>query len=355
MIKKQLDTEFCRMKVERVIGEFDRQSGFVLAEGKAIYSAVFPVEFITQSLIKRFKNTPLRLIITGARAKALGIKTSSKSVALDVCGLTAKAILALADPTAPSEKIKIHMPRQIRSDEHYSHLLSLVRRASLLPALVLAEGYSAPDMLSVSTAEVKLYLALPETTIIETAQAKLPLKNAENTRIISFRGSHNSSVHLALVVGRLSKNPLVRIHSACVTGDILGSLRCDCGDQLQMSLDKIIKEGCGILLYLNQEGRGIGIINKLRAYTLQEQGVDTFRANQMLGFDDDERDFSIASMMLKQLKIISIRLLTNNPQKIENLEKYGIKVTERLALNATPGKHNHAYINAKAKKTGHLY
>jgi GTP cyclohydrolase II len=164
-------------------------------------------------------------------------------------------------------------------------------------------------------------------------------------------------VHLALCIGDWQKQaaPLVRAHSSCVTGDILGSLRCDCGDQLHLALDLMKKEGSGILLYLHQEGRGIGISSKLRAYKLQEQGLDTFAANTQLGYHEDERDFSIAAVMLTALGISHIRLLTNNPEKLASFEESNITITQRVPLIAATGEHNANYIDAKAKKHGHLF
>ena len=148
--------------------------------------------------------------------------------------------------------------------------------------------------------------------------------------------------------------PLVRVHSSCVTGDLLGSLRCDCGSQLQLALSQMKEAGAGILLYLHQEGRGIGITSKLRAYALQERGLDTFAANEQLGFSEDERDFSIAGELLKALGHTRIRLLTNNPDKIDAFDVSGITITERLPLITPSNTHNHAYLEAKKIKRGHL-
>lgn len=145
------------------------------------------------------------------------------------------------------------------------------------------------------------------------------------------------------------------MHSSCVTGDILGSLRCDCGSQLQLALSKIKKYGYGVLLYLNQEGRGIGITNKIRSYKLQEQGLDTYEANHKLGFADDERDFSIAAAILKSLKISEINLLSNNPHKLAELKKHGIVIKKRVPIVGKSGKYNKAYITAKVEKAGHIF
>ena len=148
-------------------------------------------------------------------------------------------------------------------------------------------------------------------------------------------------------------SPLTRIHSQCFTGDLLGSLKCDCGGQLRLALERMGEEGSGLLLYLLQEGRGIGLVNKLRAYRLQDQGFDTVQANQRLGFGTDERAYRPAAEILKKLGFTHVRLLTNNPAKVAGLERCGIKVTERRALLTEPNRHNAEYLRAKAEKTGH--
>ena len=169
-------------------------------------------------------------------------------------------------------------------------------------------------------------------------------------RVIAYKDHQGE--HLAAIKGKLKENPLVRIHSQCLTSDALKSLRCDCGDQLEQSLKMIAKEG-GILLYLQQEGRGIGLFNKIIAYHHQDQGMDTVEANHKLGFKDDDREYSIAADILKDLGIKSIKLLTNNPRKIDGLEKAGITVVERVPLLIIPNKANKNYLLVKKKKLGH--
>ena len=174
--------------------------------------------------------------------------------------------------------------------------------------------------------------------------------------LIAYEQINSKETHIALKKGVWSDEDevMVRVHSSCVTGDILGSLRCDCGSQLKMALRKINENGKGLLLYMNQEGRGIGLINKLKAYELQEEGFDTVEANHRLGFEDDERNFKIGASILKELKINSIRLMTNNPRKIELLEENGINICERVALKIKENKLNAHYLSTKAKKSGHL-
>ncbi len=236
-------------------------------------------------------------------------------------------------------------------------LIKLAKRAGLLPALVVLPTSNITANWS-NFSEKALEQALEQTgdKIFETARAKLPIDGAEDSTIISFREQGDEAVHLALIIGKSKNNklPLVRVHSSCVTGDLLGSLRCDCGDQLKLAIAAIKKESYGVLLYLNQEGRGIGITNKLRAYKLQEQGMDTYSANHELGFESDERDFTVAGSILKSLGISKINLLSNNPHKVAEIRKQGIIVSKRMPLIAKPSKHNRAYITAKSQKAGHI-
>ena len=188
------------------------------------------------------------------------------------------------------------------------------------------------------------------------AKAKLPLAAAPDAQIIMFRSEGGDENHFAIIVGDGDQQiaPLVRLHSQCVTGDVLGSLKCDCGPQLQTSLGHMTQNGGGILLYLAQEGRDIGLMNKIRAYGLQDDGHDTVDANHRLGFATDERVFIPAAAMLRQLGISAVQLMTNNPDKVSQLGKFGIDVQKRvpLALEANP--HNAAYLATKRDKTGHL-
>jgi GTP cyclohydrolase II len=174
--------------------------------------------------------------------------------------------------------------------------------------------------------------------------------------IIAFYNNHDEKEHVAVVRGDFSKkdNIPVRLHSECLTGDALGSLRCDCRDQLIAALSMIGRMRAGILIYLRQEGRGIGLLNKLRAYQLQDHGCDTFEANRALGFADDQRDFSIAAHILRTLKVRSVRLITNNPRKIEALERHGVRVTGRIPVAIPPNAHNLRYLSSKMEKTGHF-
>ncbi|MBK6764877.1 MAG: GTP cyclohydrolase II [bacterium] len=187
------------------------------------------------------------------------------------------------------------------------------------------------------------------------AEAYLPTRFGE-FRIVAFSPTPDGKEHIAMVRGEVRGRAAVplRMHSECLTGDVMGSYRCDCRDQLEAAQQFIGAQECGIILYLRQEGRGIGLANKLRAYVLQEQGLDTVDANHALGFDDDERDYRVAAEMLKSLGVESVRLLSNNPKKVSGLEANGITVTERVPHQLPSNPHNHHYLKTKARKSGHL-
>ena len=213
-----------------------------------------------------------------------------------------------------------------------------------------------PEIIAVDAADIAGYDVRAAAALKRVTAAKVPLEGAEDAKIVAFRPADGGIEHLAIVIG--DPDPpgpaLVRLHSECFTGDLLGSLKCDCGAQLRGAIDQIGAEGSGILLYLAQEGRGIGLINKLRAYALQDQGFDTVEANQRLGFEDDERLFLAAAEMLRQLGFSRVRLLTNNPRKVAQLEQYGVTVTERVAHAYPTNVHNERYLAVKAEKSGHL-
>ena len=190
-------------------------------------------------------------------------------------------------------------------------------------------------------------------TIQKKAEAKLPTHWGDFS-VIAFEDEKKGEEHLLLYIGELTNDSLLRIHSQCLTGDTLYSLKCDCGSQLAMALEKIASEGQGMVMYMAQEGRGIGLVNKIRAYELQDQGMDTVEANEALGFAADERDYSYCKEILSSLNISSVRLMTNNPRKISGLEDAGIKVTETVAVHVDPNKHNENYLKIKAEKLGHM-
>ncbi len=236
--------------------------------------------------------------------------------------------------------------------------IRLVKSAQLLPAaLVLISDRAAGlanehGLTRLDIAET----APPETRLDPVIAARLPMRLAGAGRLHVFRPHDGGTEHYAIEVGRPLRDApvLARLHSACFTGDVLGSLKCDCGPQLHAALAAMHDSGAGVLLYLNQEGRGIGLANKMRAYSLQDQGFDTVEANHRLGFEDDERDFRLGAELLRKLGFAQVRLLTNNPRKVAMLEKGGIEVTQRVPLKVGLTAENAAYLATKAAKSGHL-
>jgi GTP cyclohydrolase II len=227
--------------------------------------------------------------------------------------------------------------------------LRLARLAGLLPAF-----FVRPDVSDIQLGAAAVLAFNEADTLSIASRARLPINAAERAEIVAFRSDLDATEHVALLIGAPDGHPpLVRLHSECLTGDILGSLKCDCGPQLQGALAAITASEWGILLYLRQEGRGIGLINKLRAYALQDQGFDTVDANIRLGFAEDERDFQVAAAMLRLLGQRKVRLLTNNPAKAEALAAAGVEVSERVPLQIEPNPHNSAYLDTKKRRSGH--
>ncbi len=272
-------------------------------------------------------------------------------------GLLDPALLrSLADPTAdrlPEGTRTERVPAPPASDA----ALALAKLGRLLPAVVAAPaGAARGELLAVEAADVLAYPLEAATSLRRVAEAAVPLEDAPDARIIAFRAADGGIEHLAILIGRPEEQavPLVRLHSECFTGDLLGSLRCDCGPQLRGAIRRMGEAGAGVLLYLAQEGRGIGLVNKLRAYRLQDGGLDTLDANQALGYGADERNFMVAATMLRQLGIERVRLLTNNPEKLASLAACGIVVEGREAHAFAPNGVNDGYLETKARRFGHL-
>jgi GTP cyclohydrolase II len=268
-------------------------------------------------------------------------------------------IRALADPArdldtplkGPLPTLRVGEARLARAG------IGLAKSAGLLPAVVVLDH---PQAASLATAHDLTLLspdqaAAPAPQLAPVAAARLPMRLAGAGRLHVFR-AEDGAEHYAVVVGRPAPGApvLARLHSACFTGDVLGSLKCDCGPQLAGALTAMGAAGSGVLLYLNQEGRGIGLANKLRAYALQDQGFDTVEANHRLGFEDDERDFRLGAELLRRLGHTRVRLLTNNPRKVDMLRAGGIEVTERVPLILGQTDENAGYLATKAAKSGHL-
>ena len=265
--------------------------------------------------------------------------------------LDAQLAIAIADPALdlryPMKGPFAALP--LPDSDAAAAAMELARHAGILPAFLVCDD---DDPVALTPADVAAYADSGHIRI--ASRAKLPVAAKQEAEIIAFRSTADATDHIALVVGqRDSSAPITRLHSECLTGDVLGSLKCDCGPQLGEALHEMAEANWGVLLYLRQEGRGIGLINKLRAYALQDQGFDTVDANIRLGFAIDARDFSIAAQMLHLLNINSVRLLTNNPEKVAGLEAEGIHVIERLPLQISANRHNRHYLDTKRDRTGH--
>ena len=275
--------------------------------------------------------------------------------------LDARVLRGLADPTAegllPARVEPAPTPILAKA------AVTLAKLGRLLPAVLAATvgpcieaDASRLGLFSVPAADLIAYPVAAAAGLRQVASARVPLENAPDSRVIAFRTEGSGIEHLAIIVGHpeAAAAPLVRIHSECFTGDLLGSLRCDCGAQLRGAIARMSEEGTGILLYLAQEGRNIGLVNKLRAYTLQDRGLDTLDANRALGWGADERNFLIAATMLRSLGVERVRLLTNNPSKLDALASCDIEVVGREAHAFAPNGVNDHYLATKAERFGHL-
>jgi GTP cyclohydrolase II len=300
------------------------------------------------------------LLLSGRRAAALSLANERDAADPAKPVLVARepwldrdAALTLADPAQDFARAPIGPLHPLHLDtlEVAEAALALARSAGLLPALWIVE--SADGSESVPLDRLTGEELRPDVTLV--SRARLPLDHLPDAQIFAFRASDDGQDHVALLVGAFGGKPaLVRLHSECLTGDVFGSLKCDCGPQLKEALRIIGEAGGGVLLYLRQEGRGIGFANKLRAYALQDRGLDTVDANLRLGFADDERDYAHAAAILRKLGIDEVRLLTNNPNKVAALEAEGIKVAERVAHHMPANPHNADYLAVKHSKSGHL-
>lgn len=274
-------------------------------------------------------------------------------------------LAALADPAADLAHPLKGPFAALRGDEGAAGpaparaLLRLAKEAALLPAVLLIRPGAGADLAGLTRLPLALWQglgALESGPLAEVAAARLPLAVAGQSRLHVFRPEAGGAEHYALEIGSPARAApvLARLHSACFTGDVLGSLKCDCGAQLQAAMAQMGAEGAGVLLYLNQEGRGIGLANKMRAYALQDQGFDTVEANHRLGFEDDERDFRLGAAILRQMGFSALRLLTNNPRKVAMMEAQGLHVAERVPLIVGKRPENAQYLATKAAKSGHL-
>lgn len=306
------------------------------------------------------------LVLTARRAETLKARAYDADLAR-VClprDADLRWVRASADPSADLRyPFKGPYPtRRGGSVALHRAAIALSKQAHLLPAaLVVPVPRDVADRLAAEAWLSRIPLAdLPldrrDPVMIEVASARVPLEVSEAGRVRVFRPLDGAEEHYAVEIGAADRREpiLCRLHSACFTGDLIGSLKCDCGFQLKAALSQIGAAGAGVLIYLNQEGRGIGLANKMRAYSLQDQGFDTVEANHRLGFEDDERDFRIGANMLREMGFSRVRLMTNNPAKVAMMQVCGLEVVERVPVSVGRGSHNARYLDTKARKSGHL-
>ncbi len=367
------------LAVDRAVSELRRGRFVAVSGGGGVAILVQAAEAVSpealDDLRSRSHSLPV-LAVTARRAAVLGLaETVGKVVTLSAGeSLTAEVVRNLADPLsdqALADGVKDSLTVTVRETPTYdceSAAVALMKLARLLPAAVTAEIADPTaddlaawavrhDLLLVDAGDIFQYDGTAARTLRAVSEARVPLPNAPDTRIIAFRPLDGGFEHLAIIIGEPEKEEpvLARLHSECFTGDLLGSLRCDCGDQLQGAIKEIAKAGSGILLYLAQEGRGIGLVNKLRAYELQDRGFDTMDANEQLGFDADERVYLPAARILRLLGFQKVRLMTNNPVKVSALETCGIAVDERVPHAFPSNKHNESYLRTKQARGGHVF
>ena len=381
----ELGTNIIRAKtaVERAISDLRRGALILLFDPLKRTAAIIQAAELTTAtgleLISQLAGSEPSVVITNRRSAAIRLNTETRqviSVSIPSQG-GIELVHRLANPIFESQggfdpinqKELDNLPVVPEAvDGLAPKAVQLVKFARLLPSVILSRipyaemtrlsGWSESD--SLLAVDARLIDSLPEMRaqrLVKAVSAQVPLIDSEETRLIAFRPVDGGEEHVAIVIGDpdVTQGVLVRLHSQCLTGDLLGSLRCDCGDQLRGAIKAISEYGGGVVVYLAQEGRDIGLVNKLRAYNLQDLGSDTVEANHQIGFEVDERIYAPAAEILRQLGIKKVKLLTNNPNKIDQLASTGIEVVERVKHAFPPNPHNREYLKTKAAKTGHLF
>ena len=365
------------LKIERAISELRRGGKIVISDPNSRYSVLLVAsELIQKDTVQELSERALsrpNIILSNNRCKAIGIEITDQSCSILIDkDWSLHDILSLCMPLT-GHKIPIINGVIAESNESIVfYCLLILRQSRLLPAgLMSIVSNVAPEninqwafnnnLIHINISDIKYYEQNTAESLVMSVKAKVPIAETDNCEIIIFRPKDGGDEHFCLVFGKtreidteLEHNTLVRVHSQCITGDVLDSLKCDCGQQLKQSIKIMAQANEGVLIYLAQEGRDIGLLNKLRAYSLQETGMDTVEANEDLGFNDDERLYYPVKEMLSQLKITKVKLITNNPRKVENLTKLGINVTERIPIKINPNKYNKKYLDTKSKKSGHI-
>ncbi len=359
--------------LDRAIFEFRRGRPLFVSEdtGAAVVCALDAVDDDLLNDLSDIVGTQDRLVLTAERAKILDLPVNgAKAISVSLAGqgcvddwmtIAARPVNGNRQSILP----RITGVKAARPAEQAA--LALSKSSKLLPSVV---SFSAPEHLSnrlsgsldrgdiLSFDAVQLMRRTRQGAVVLTrvSEAEIALENAKCSQFVVYRANDGFSEHVAILIGNWREMDVVpvRLHSACLTGDLFASLRCDCGDQLRTAVRRIAEQGGGILLYLAQEGRGIGLANKLRAYSLQDTGLDTLDADHVLGFSADERNYDVAALMLRDLGVGQIEMLTNNPEKVSAMIDSGISVTGRKQLQGQVNRHNKRYLDAKATRAGHL-
>jgi len=374
-----MDSKNSTIKIERAISELRRGGKIVISDNNTGVSIVlFAAELIEKGTIEEISQATLSrpsIILSSNRASAIGIRINNKPCSISVQrNWTETDILSLCMPLIDHPKPKINGVIS-ENNKIVSSCLLILRQARLLPAglMSIISNVSLDDinhwsfkndLINIEANDIQFYETSNSNKLTMSVKAKVPISYTDNCEIVIFRPKDGGDEHFCLIFGKTRNvnndinhdcnNTLVRIHSQCITGDILESLKCDCGQQLKESIKLMANANEGLLIYLAQEGRDIGLLNKLRAYSLQETGMDTVEANEALGFNDDERLYYPAKEILSQFKINKVRLITNNPKKVEHMFNLGINVTERIPIKIDANKHNKKYLETKSKKSGHF-
>ena len=345
----------------RARAEMRMGAGVIFCEGERRWLAV-AAETVTPTRFTAMRKLgPAELVLTNWRAETLKTWATAGDLArLEIGDRDLAWVKSMADPSDDlSNPLKGPFKPIIGTDaDAHRAALMICKLAYLLPAVVVIELKTMPetDLHCLDLPMIMAEIASDTPLMRPVADGPVPLSYAKNARVYVFRPTDGGEEHYAVEIGHPKREApvLARLHSACFTGDIIGSLKCDCGHQLHAALAAMSDAGEGVLLYLNQEGRGIGLANKMRAYSLQAEGYDTVEANHRLGFEDDERNFRIGAEILRLMGFSATRLMTNNPAKVENMKAAGIDVTERVPLIVGENPLNAAYLATKAKKSGHL-
>lgn len=335
------------LRVETAIAHARRGAAVCVGNGVERWQMI-PVEYA--------KDTPeiVHLAVTSQRAQSLfPAENYDAPLLMKLSGKSASLQAIAGEIGEGNVNVSGIQPATISpAPEVISAGLQLLKWAGLLPAMVVAAPQA--DAVEVFTTDINSYADGLLQTLQHVVTAPVQLYAAGEVKVSLYRSGGQE--HVAITVGDITGQsiPLLRVHSSCFTGDLLGSLRCDCGEQLHATMQMMRAGGCGVILYLMQEGRGIGLANKLRAYVLQHQGLDTVQANNALGFGDDERLFGLAGAILRHMNVCSVRLVTNNPRKLAVLKEFGIAVTERVPLVMPAHEHTKDYLATKFSKLGHL-